>query len=214
MADFGHSDVTIDGEAILVGPGRYVGRDYTIEPDASSASYALAAAAVCGGRVEVPGLTGASLQGDAAFCDVLSAMGCSAVRGETSTIVEGRSLHGIDIDMVDMSDLVPTRAAVAVFASSPTRIRGVGFIRAKESDRLGDLCAELRRLGADAEDTEDGLSIRPAEMHGGRVATHHDHRLAMAFGVIGLRVPGVDIEDPNVVTKSWPGYWDVLGGMQ
>ena len=214
MADFGHSAVTVEDDSIVVGPGGYQARDYSIEPDASSASYALAAAAVCGGRVEVRGLTEASLQGDAAFCDVLSAMGCTARRGPTSTVVEGGPLQGIDIDMVDMSDLVPTLAAVAVFAESPTRIRGVGFIRAKESDRLGDLCAELRRLGADADDTEDGLVIRPAALHPARLATHHDHRLAMAFGVIGLRVAGVEIEDPDVVSKSWPGYWKVLGGLQ
>ncbi|HEY4610912.1 MAG TPA: 3-phosphoshikimate 1-carboxyvinyltransferase, partial [Ilumatobacteraceae bacterium] len=214
MGDFGHSDVTVESDAIAVAPGRYRGREYTIEPDASSASYALAAAAVCGGRVEVPGLSQSSLQGDAAFCQVLSAMGCSAVRNETSTVVDGGPLHGIDIDMVDMSDLVPTLAAVALFAKSPTRIRGVGFIRAKESDRLGDLCTELRKLGADADETDDGMVIRPVELHGARLATHHDHRLAMAFGVIGLRVPGVEIEHPDVVTKSWPGYWDVLGGLQ
>jgi len=214
MAGFGHSAVTVAADSIIVDSGRYAARDYMIEADASSASYALAAAAVCGGRVEVHGLTANSRQGDAAFCDVLSSMGCSAARGETSTVVEGGSLRGIDIDMVDMSDLVPTLAAVAVFAQSPTRIRGVGFIRAKESDRLGDLCAELRRLGADANDTDDGLEIRPAELHGARLDTHHDHRLAMAFGVIGLRVAGVEIEDPGVVSKSWPGYWDVLGGLQ
>jgi 3-phosphoshikimate 1-carboxyvinyltransferase len=214
MAEFGHDAATLEDDSIVVEAGSYRARDYSVEPDASSASYALAAAAVCGGRVEVRGLTEASLQGDAAFCDVLGAMGCTARRGQTSTVVEGGSLRGIDIDMVDMSDLVPTLAAVAVFADSPTRIRGVGFIRAKESDRLGDLCVELRRLGADAEDTEDGLVIRPAALHAARLGTHHDHRLAMAFGVIGLRIPGVEIEDPGVVSKSWPGYWEVLGGLQ
>ncbi len=105
---------------------------------------------------------------------------------------------------------------------SPTRrraIRGVGFIRAKESDRLGDLCAELRRLGISAAETDDGLTIEPPELHGavlhGAVLdTHDDHRLAMAFGLIGLRVPGVEIDEPDVVSKSWPGYWDMLGGLR
>ncbi len=115
--------------------------------------------------------------------------------------------------MVDLSDLVPTLAAVAAFATSPTRIRGVGFIRSKESDRLGDLCTELRRLGARASETDDGLTIEPSHLHGSRVGTHHDHRLAMAFGLIGLRVPGVEIDDPDVVSKSWPGYWAMLGGL-
>ena len=216
MADFGHDAVTIgDNDVIYVGAGKYRGRDYTIEPDASSASYPLAAAAICGGRVEVPGLTMHAVQGDARFCDVLATMGCTAIRGEASTIVEsGQQLHGVDIDMVEMSDLVPTLAAAAVFASTQTRIRGVGFIRAKESDRLGDLCTELRQLGAEATETDDGLVIHPSVLHGSRVATHHDHRLAMAFGLIGLRVPDVEVDDPDVVSKSWPGYWGVLGSLQ
>jgi 3-phosphoshikimate 1-carboxyvinyltransferase len=215
MAEFGHDVVTIDDHEIEIGPGQYQSRDYAIEPDASSASYPLTAAAICGGRVEVPGLTKAALQGDASFCDVLATMGCAATRDVDSTVIEGcEQLHGIDIDMVDHSDLVPTLAAAALFADGPTRIRGVGFIRAKESDRLGDLCRELRRLGADATETDDGLVIEPAPLHGARLETHHDHRLAMAFGLIGLRVAGVEIDDADVVSKSWPGYWGVLGGLR
>jgi 3-phosphoshikimate 1-carboxyvinyltransferase len=215
MADFGHDAVTISDDEIEVAEGRYRSCVYTIEPDASSAGYPLAAAAIVGGRVEIPGLTATAMQGDAAFCDVLAAMGCTATRNDASTVVEsGAALRGIDIDMVDLSDLVPTLAAVAAFADSPTRIRGVGFIRAKESDRLGDLCTELRRLGAAAEETDDGLTIEPSQLHGARLHTHHDHRLAMAFGLIGLRVPGVEIDDPDVVSKSWPGYWGMLGGLR
>lgn len=215
MAEFGHGAVSVDDREIEVEPGSYRARDYTVEPDGSSASYPLAAAAICGGRVEIPGLTARSMQGDAGFSDVLATMGCTSARGEESTVVEGgRGLHGVDIDMVDLSDLVPTLAAVAAFADTPTRIRGVGFIRAKESDRLGDLCAELRRLGARADDTDDGLTIAPATLHGSRLHTHDDHRLAMAFGLIGMRVPGVEIDDPDVVTKSWPGYWEMLGGLR
>jgi 3-phosphoshikimate 1-carboxyvinyltransferase len=215
MADFGHDAVFIGEQSIDVHAGRYHGRDYAIEPDATSAGYPLAAAAICGGRVEVPGLTKASVQGDAGFCDVLRSMGCSSSRDQHSTIVEGGPrLDGIEIDMVDLSDLVPTVAAVAAFATSPSHIRGVGFIRAKESDRLGDLCNEMRRLGASATETEDGLTIGPADLHGSRIDTHHDHRLAMAIGLIGLRVAGVEIEDPGVVSKSWPGYWDMLGSLR
>ena len=196
-------------------PGRIKHAHYAIEPDASSASYPLTAAAICGGRVEIPGLTKWALQGDAVFCDVLAAMGCVATRDTKSTIVKsGDRLEGVDIDMVEMSDLVPTLAAAAVFAKSPTRIRGVGFIRAKESDRLGDLCAELRRLGANAEETDDGLMVEPSTLHGSRLQTHHDHRLAMAFGLVGLRVADVEIDDPDVVSKSWPGYWAMLGGLR
>jgi 3-phosphoshikimate 1-carboxyvinyltransferase len=215
MADFGHDDVTIGEDRIVVGEGRYRAGDHAVEPDASSASYPLAAAAICGGRVEVTGLTKSAVQGDAAFCDVLAAMGCTASRTTQSTTVEGpQQLRGVDIDMVDLSDLVPTLAAVAVFAESPTRIRGVGFIRSKESDRLGDLCAELRRLGAQATETDDGLIIEPSPLRGAALDTHHDHRLAMSFGLIGLRVDGVEIADPDVVAKSWPGYWKMLERLQ
>jgi 3-phosphoshikimate 1-carboxyvinyltransferase len=215
MADFGHDGVSIGEDHVEVEAGEYRGRDYVIEPDATSAGYPLAAAAICGGRVEIPRLTKGSMQGDAVFCDVLSAMGCTSIRDEQSTTVErGDRLDGIDIDMVNLSDLVPTVAAVAAFASSSTRIRGVGFIRGKESDRLGDLCRELRRLGAHATETDDGLTIEPTELHGSRLDTHHDHRLAMTFGLIGLRVAGVEIDDPGVVSKSWPGYWDMLEGLR
>jgi 3-phosphoshikimate 1-carboxyvinyltransferase len=146
-----------------------------------------------------------------AFEGLLGAMGCTVRRGERSCVIErdpAVPLGGIDVDMAAISDLVPTVAAVAITASTPTRIRGVGFIRAKESDRLGDLASELRALGADVAVEPDGLRIEPAgELHGARLATHHDHRLAMAFGVLGAVVDGIEVEDPDVVSKSWPGYW-------
>ena len=112
--------------------------------------------------------------------------------------------------MADVSDLVPTLAVVAAVATTPTTISGVGFIRAKESDRLGDLAAELASLGAAVVVEPDGLRIEPAgPLHGGELATHHDHRLAMAFGVLGTVVPGVAVADPGVVSKSWPDFWAV-----
>jgi len=211
MASFGADDVQIDGDVITVGPGSYDAREYEIEPDASSASYPLAAAAVCGGRVLVRGLGPGALQGDAAFADVLASMGCEVGRTSAGTFVRrSGDLIGIEIDMADLSDLVPTLAVVAPFATTPTRITGVGFIRAKESDRLGDLAAELRRCGVDAIELDDGLQINPGFGRGARLATHHDHRLAMSFGVLGLRVDGIIVEDPNVVSKSWPNFWTTL----
>src|SRR5690606_29881089 len=119
-------------------------------------------AAVTGGTVTVDGLGVGALQGDAVFADVLGRMGCRVDRTDRSVTVTGAPvLHGIDIDMADISDLVPTVAVVAALAATPTRIRGVGFIRRKESDRLGDLAAELRRAGADITETDDGLDVRP-----------------------------------------------------
>jgi 3-phosphoshikimate 1-carboxyvinyltransferase len=173
---------------------------------------------VAGGTVRVDGLGPSSWQGDACFAELLEVMGCHVERDELGTTVSRspvEPLRGIVVDLAHASDLVPTVAAVAVLASTPTWITGVGFIRGKESDRLGDLADELRRLGARIEATADGLAIEPAEtpLRGARLHTHHDHRLAMAFGVVGAAVAGVEVEDPDVVSKSWPGYWDAIAGV-
>lgn len=213
MAAFGAHDTELGDRRITVGAGRYVATDYEIETDASSASYAFAAAAICGGAVTVEGLGDAPLQGDAAFVDVLEGMGCEVARTGRSTTVRSpgaSELLGVDVDMAAISDTVPTLAVVAPFAASPTRITGIGFIRHKESDRIGDVVAELARCGVAAHDEPDGMLIKPSAPRGARIATHHDHRLAMAFGVFGLRVAGIEIEDPDVVTKSWPSFWTML----
>ncbi|MET0578285.1 MAG: 3-phosphoshikimate 1-carboxyvinyltransferase [Ilumatobacteraceae bacterium] len=215
MASFGVDDVTVDAADIVVPAGRYLGTDLEIEPDASSASYPLAMAAVVGGSVRVSGLRRDSAQGDAAFADLLGRMGCTVTDRPDGLAVErdpAVALRGIDVDMADISDLVPTLAAVAVTAASPTTISGVGFIRGKESDRLGDLAAELGRTGALVTVEPDGLRVDPlpggvADLHGATLATHHDHRLAMAFGVLATVVPGIAVADPDVVSKSWPSFW-------
>lgn len=210
MAQFGATVEIYPGErpAIRVGPGGYRPAPVAIPADASSASYPLAAAAVRGGRVTVTGLAG-SAHPDAAILELATEMGCAvAVDGRDVTLTSDGLLRGIDVDLADCSDLVPTIAVMACAAASPTRLRGVGFVRGKESDRLGDLAAELRQLGADVEATDDGLVVRPAPLHGGRLATHHDHRLAMAFATLGTLVPGIEIDDPSVVSKSWPTFWD------
>jgi 3-phosphoshikimate 1-carboxyvinyltransferase len=217
MQRFGVGGVEVADDGVRVDPGVYEPAALTIEADASSASYALALAAVVGGSVTVTDLGERALQGDARFADVLGSMGCDVERSANSTRVRrgGGSLRGVDIDMVDISDLVPTLAVVAALADSPSRIRGVGFIREKESDRLGDLAAELRRAGVAVDETDDGLDIRPsaARVHGARLGTHHDHRLAMAFGVLGSTVEGIEVEDPAVVSKSWPGFWSMLDSL-
>jgi 3-phosphoshikimate 1-carboxyvinyltransferase len=116
--------------------------------------------------------------------------------------------------MRDMSDLVPTLAVVAAFAQTSSTIHGVGFIRNKESDRIGDLAHELRILGVLVDELDDGLTVHPSKPHSGTVNTHHDHRIAMSLALIGLVTPGVVINDPMVVTKSWPEYWTMLGALQ
>lgn len=211
MAAFGVTGVEVGADAVVVPAGCYTGTDYAVEPDASSASYPLAVAAVAGGEVTVPGLTMLSAQGDIEVVSLLGRFGCDVVHRADGIAVRRDPtvpLAGIDADLADTSDLVPTIAAVAVTAATPTTIRGVGFIRAKESDRLGDLAAELAKTGARVAVTADGLHIEPADLHGARLAPHHDHRLAMAFAVLGAVVEGIEVEEPGVVTKSWPGFWD------
>ncbi len=225
MASFGVDGVVIGDDRVTVPAGTYRSCDFDVEPDASSASYPLAAAAVVGGRVAVPGLGSRSMQGDAAFATLLARMGCDVVIDDDRTEVRRTgSLHGIDIDMAEVSDLVPTLAVVAAFADTPTVIRGVGFIRGKESDRIGDLCAELRRAGVDATPNADGITVTPAVPTGAMgsavvLGTHHDHRLAMAFAVLGLGaqqlgVAGIEVDDPAVVSKSWPAFWQTFEALE
>jgi 3-phosphoshikimate 1-carboxyvinyltransferase len=201
----------------VVEPGGYRPTDYRVEPDASAASYFFAAAAICGGRVTVEGLGRDARQGDVRFVDVLERMGCRVVRGDNATTVEavaGSSpLAGVDVDMADISDTAQTLAAVAVFASGPTRVRGIGFIRAKETDRVGNVVHELRRCGIDAREEPDGFLIHPGTPRPARVETYDDHRMAMSFALLGLRVPGIEIADPECVAKTFPGFWDALAGL-
>ena len=195
--------------------GGYIGRHYAIEPDASAASYFAAVAAITGGRVRIEGLSRASLQGDIAFCDALERMGCVVAWEPNAVTVGGLASRGIDIDMNAISDTVPTLAVVALFATGPTTIRNVAHVRDKETDRIGDLVRELRRLGADVEERADGLTVWPTDiprrLGAARVKTYDDHRMAMSLALAGLRIAGVEVEDPACVGKTFPGYWRALG---
>jgi len=216
MKDFGAKVEQPSTDLITVGPQGYRGRHFVVEPDASSASYPLAAAAILGGSVTVSGIGESSLQGDAEFVNILQAMGCAVRRTATELNVSRNpdtALSGIHVDMASMSDLVPTLAVVAMFGSTPTHITGVGFIRDKESDRLGDLATELQAVGGVIRVTTDGLIISPSKVHGGVVETHHDHRIAMALSLVGLVCDGIEIKNPDVVSKSWPGYWRMLNNL-
>lgn len=193
-------------------PGRQTGGipEYAIEPDASAASYFWAAAAVAGGVVRVGGLSRDSLQGDVRFVDVLEQMGCRVTWEEDGVAVEGGRLRGVDVDMNAISDTVMTLGAVACFADGPTTIRNVGHIRHKETDRLAALATELRRLGAAVDETEGGLTIIPGRLRPAVVETYNDHRMAMSLALVGLRVPGVVIDNPDCVAKTYPRFWDDL----
>lgn len=210
MRDFG---ATVDG--LTVAPGRYSGREYAVEPDASAASYFLGAAAVTGGRITVEGLGTTSIQGDVRFADVLERMGARVHRTATSITVTGTDdLRGVDVDMVDISDTAQTLAAVAVHATSPTRVRGIGFIRGKETDRIAAVVTELRRAGIDATEDEDGFTVNPGVPAPTRFATYDDHRMAMSLSLLGLRNPGIEISEPRCVAKTYPGFFDDLANLR
>ncbi len=210
MRAFG-AQTEIAGNVIWVSPGAYQGVDFAVEPDASSASYPSAAAAITGRRLTIEGLNRNSLQRDVEFFDVLSQMGCEVRQQQDGILISrdlGQPLRGVSVDMSQISDCVPTLAIVALFADSPTTISGVGFIRAKESDRIGDLASELRKIGAQIDEHTDGLTVTPAVLHGASLATHDDHRLAMAFAVAKLQVKSIEVQNPEVVSKSWPSYFE------
>jgi 3-phosphoshikimate 1-carboxyvinyltransferase len=213
MADFGVK-VERDGyKRFLVQPSQYQPlNNYAIRSDASAASYFFAAPAICGGTVKVENISRKSRQGDIQFVDVLAQMGCLVDDREDSIAVTGpKILKGVDVDMRDFPDPAQTLAVLAPFADSPTRIRGIASARVKETDRIAATCTELQRLGVQVEEHEDGMTIYPAkEIRPAMVHTYNDHRMAMAFSLIGLRVPGIVIEDPGCVSKTFPNFFQVL----
>jgi 3-phosphoshikimate 1-carboxyvinyltransferase len=220
MEAFGASCAPAGDRGWRIAPSGYRGRRYDIEPDASAASYFLAAAAITGGSVRVEGLSRLSMQGDVEFATALGEMGCTVSwdeGSEQSVTVSGRACRGIDIDMNAISDTVPTLAVVALFAGGPTTIRNVAHIRDKETDRIGDLARELRRLGAVVAERADGLTVEAAGggagLHGATVSTYDDHRMAMSLALAGLRVPGVAVADPGCVGKTFPDYWQRLAAI-
>jgi len=202
---------------LTVGRGPYRAGGFEVEPDASAASYFLALAAVTGGRVRVPGLGSGSSQGDLRFAGVLERMGCAVDLGKDHVEVRGpERLRGVEVDMGAFSDTMMTLVAIAPFASSPTTITNVGHTRHQETDRLSAVATELARLGVGVEEWEDGLRISPGPLRPAVVETYGDHRMAMSFAVAGLAAPGptVTIADPGCVTKTFPGYFRALEGLQ
>jgi 3-phosphoshikimate 1-carboxyvinyltransferase len=198
-----------------VHPGRYAATNYAVEPDASAASYFFAAAAVTGGRVTVEHLGASSLQGDLEFVRLLERMGCRVEQTATKTEVIGpKKLAGIDVDMANLSDTAQTLAAIAPFASSPTRVSGIGFIRRKETNRVRAVVTELVRMGIDAEEEADGFIVRPGMPRPADVHTYDDHRMAMSFAITGLMARGIRILDPGCVSKTFPNFFDVLAALR
>ena len=216
MERFGASLAREEYRYFRVIPGQvYRAREFTIEGDVSSASYFWAAAAVTGGSVTTTNLyPRTTQQGDIDFLAVLEEMGCSVERGADRVVVRGGRLAGVEVDMGSMPDMVPTLAAIAAFAEGATLIRNVAHLRDKESDRLRAIAREWQRLGIPVEELADGLIIRGGPTSSGAlVDPHDDHRLAMALAVLGLRTPGVKINDEQCVSKSFPGFWELWDGL-
>ncbi len=213
MSAFGASVERDDGwRQLRVAPGGYRAVErYEVEPDASAASYWAAAAVIAGGTVRIRGLGRPSTQGDVAFIDLLGRMGAEVTWSDRDVVVRSTGeLHGISVDMADISDTAQTLAAVAVFADGPTRVTGIGFIRGKETDRIAAVVAELGRLGVRATEDEDGFTVHPGPVSPADVRTYDDHRMAMSFALIGLRAEGVRILDPGCTAKTYPGFWSDL----
>ena len=190
---------------------QYQPRTYNIEPDASSASYFFAAAALTGGCVTIQHLSTNSSQGDVQFVHVLEQMGCHVSVLDAGITVQGpHRLKGIDVDMKDISDTALTLAAIAPFADGKVVIRNIEHTRWQETDRIHAMVTELRKLGVDVVEHQDGLEISPSPITPAAIDTYNDHRVAMAFSLIGLKVSGIQIKDSNCVSKTFPDYFDVL----
>ncbi|MFH8771367.1 3-phosphoshikimate 1-carboxyvinyltransferase [Streptomyces sp. NPDC017958] len=209
-------EVVRDGQVFEVPAGGYRATTYAIEPDASTASYFFAAAAVTPGReVTVPGLGSAALQGDLRFVEVLRRMGAEVDVAADRTTVRGTGvLRGLTVNMRDISDTMPTLAAIAPFASGPVRIEDVANTRVKECDRL-EACAEnLRRLGVDVATGPDWIEIRPGTpLPDVGIKSYGDHRIVMSFAVTALRTPGLTYDDPGCVRKTFPGFHEAFAAL-
>jgi len=213
MADFGIEVKRDDYSRFFLTPQKYKYRKvYPIESDASTASYFFAAPVICGGWVEVNNISKATRQGDIGFLEVLTQMGCEVTEGKNSIRVTGPDkILGVDVDMSDISDTAMTLAAIAPFAETPTTIRGIASSRFKETDRISATITELRRMGVQVDEYPDGMMIYPCKnIRSARIQTYDDHRIAMAFALIGLCIPGVEIQNPNCVSKTFPDYFKVL----
>jgi 3-phosphoshikimate 1-carboxyvinyltransferase len=211
MAAFGVTFRNDGYKRFEVQAGAYRPATYSVEPDASAASYFFAAAAVTRGRVVVPGLGSRSLQGDLGFVRLLERMGCTVRQSDTETEVVGpERLAGIEADMSDLSDTAQTLAAIAPFAAGPTRVTGIGFIRRKETNRVAAVVAELRRMGVRADEEDDGFIVYPGVPTPADVETYDDHRMAMSFAITGLAASGIRIRNPACVSKTFPHFFDAL----
>jgi 3-phosphoshikimate 1-carboxyvinyltransferase len=212
MADFG---VLVsegnDGVYLIPNIQHYKGRDYEVEYDASSAAHIMALAATSGGTVTVENAAHGTLQADARFEAYLKEMGCEIVRkGDRLTVKGPETLRPLNKDLSDTPDMTTPLAVLCAYAEGDSHLYNVEFVRGHETDRLAATATELRKMGVEVTEERDGLRIRGGVRMGARIATYHDHRMAMSFAAAGLRTPGVVIEDPGCVSKTFPTFWEDL----
>ena len=215
LRDFGGVvSVDSDAKSWSVEPGALRGRELIIEPDLSNAAPFLSIAMVCGGSITIADWPIKTTQPGDQLRSILSRMGAKISMSEKGLTLSGTGvIHGIDIDLHDVGELTPSIAALAVFADSPSHLRGIGHLRLHETDRLAALTREINALGGDVEEHETWLHITPAPLHGGVFHTYGDHRLATAGAVIGLVVPGIEVENIATTGKTlpdFPGLWSSL----
>jgi len=213
MREFGAQVSRQDDRIFRVTPGRYQGREYVVEGDFSSASYFFAAAAITGGRIVVKGVHRFTKQGDQGLLEILERMGCEVHRGGHWAEIIGGRLQGVDVDMNSMPDAVPALAVVAAFAEGETRIIGVEHLQYKETNRLAALGKELGKMGIETLLEKGAFVVKGGAPVGTEIDTYQDHRMAMAFAIAGLKVPGMVIQNPDCVNKSFPSFWTLLGGL-
>ena len=211
MREFG-AGVEATGDGYVVAPTGYLKTHIEIEADASAAAYPLVAAAITGGSTTVDGIPTSSTQPDLLLLDVLERMGCTVSHTGSQIELSGpvSGLRAIDVDMADAPDASLAVAVACLFADGPSRIRGLSTLRLKETDRLDALRNEVSRIGGSAQIEGDDLIIAPDRLGPARIETYDDHRMAMSFALVGLRVEGIEILDPGCVSKTWPGYFDML----
>lgn len=199
--------------------GHYISPgEFLVEPDATAASYFLALPAFTGGSVSITGLHRNSIQGDIRFIEILKTIGLRIEESEdgiTSSFDQTDRLRGVSADLSDMPDTAQTLAVMAPFAIEPVEIRGIASARVKESDRIGATCTELRKLGVQVDEFSDGMKIYPcAKINPAEICTYGDHRMAMSFALIGTRIGGIVIEDPDCVNKTFPKFFETLDGLR
>jgi 3-phosphoshikimate 1-carboxyvinyltransferase len=211
MADFGVLVRRMrNGRFSVPAPQRYAARDYVVEPDLSTASYFFAAAAVTGGRVTIQPISRSSKQGDVEFLSVLEKMGCQVEESVLGLSVHGPDvLKGVSVNMMHFSDTFMTLAALAPFANSPTTITNIGHTRLQESNRISAMREGLESLGVRVEEGPDWIRVHPGRPRAGVINSHHDHRIAMAFSIIGLKVQGIEIDGSECVSKTCPDFFSL-----